>query len=87
MSINLSLTESLAAFVVECSYDALPTEVIAATKRRILDTIGVAWAGSTAPGCEGARVTVLAEGAKVRSTGTSVPLLITTPLSIRVRHM
>ncbi len=68
MSIKLSLTESLAAFVVESSYDALPAEVIAATKRRILDTIGVAWAGSTAPGCEGARMTILAEGAKGTST-------------------
>lgn len=64
MSISLSLTEALAAFVVETSYHALPAEIVAATKRRVLDTVGVAWAGSIAPGCEAARKTVLAEGAE-----------------------
>ena len=68
MPINSSLTEALAAFVVGSSYDSLPTEVVAATNRRVLDTVGVAWAGSTAPGCDGARATILAEGALGTST-------------------
>lgn len=67
MSENRSLTEHLSAFAAETHYDNLPSDVIAATKQRVLDTIGVAMAGSTAPGCEGARATILAEGA----TGTS----------------
>ncbi|NKB56403.1 MAG: hypothetical protein GKS00_08710 [Alphaproteobacteria bacterium] len=68
MTVNASLTEKLAVFAAEASYDTLPPEVIAATKQRILDTIGVALAGSTAPGCDGARKTILAEGARGTST-------------------
>lgn len=67
MSDSPSATESLAVFVASTDYGALPAEVITATKQRILDTVGVALAGSDAPGCEGARETILAEGA----TGTS----------------
>ena len=67
MSDNPSATESLAGFVADTSYGALPPDVIVSTKQRILDTIGVALAGSDAPGCDGARKTILAEGA----TGTS----------------
>jgi len=67
MSENRSATEILANFVAKNDYDTLPQNVIASTKQRILDTIGVALAGSNAPGCDGARKTILAEGA----TGTS----------------
>ncbi len=67
MSVNASLTETLAGFAEASDYESLPPEVIAATKQRVLDTIGVALAGSNAPGCDGARKTILAEGA----TGTS----------------
>lgn len=67
MSETPSATQTLATFVAETDYGALPANVIAATKQRILDTIGVALAGSDAPGCDGARETILAEGA----TGTS----------------
>ncbi len=62
-----SATESLAAFVAGTDFGALPPTVIASTKQRVLDTIGVALAGSTAPGCDAARTTILTEGA----TGTS----------------
>lgn len=68
VSESLSLTERLAAFVDDTGYDDLPSDVITATKRRVLDTVGVAWAGSVAPGCEAARKTVLAEGANGTST-------------------
>lgn len=63
-----SLTEQLAAFVASTGYDDLPEEVLASTKRRVLDTMGVAWAGSTAPGCDGARRVTLADGATGVST-------------------
>lgn len=62
-----SASQLLSGFVADTDYSSLPEDVIAATKQRILDTIGVALAGSDAPGCEGARETILTEGA----TGTS----------------
>lgn len=68
ISINSTLTEALAAFVVESTYGGLPTEVVASRKRRVLDSIDIAWAGSIAPGCEGARRMILAEGRTGKST-------------------
>lgn len=65
---RLTLTERLAAFSAETGYDDLPQEVIRATGRRVLDTLGVAWAGSDAPGCEAACAVVLADGAAGTST-------------------
>jgi 2-methylcitrate dehydratase PrpD len=63
MSEQQSLTEKLARFVVDTDFDDLPPDVVTSTKRRVLDTIGVAWAGSNAPGCEAAEATTLSEGA------------------------
>ncbi|MEE2689505.1 MAG: MmgE/PrpD family protein [Pseudomonadota bacterium] len=63
-----TLTEQLSNFIVDTNYKALPSDILASTKRRILDTMGVAWAGSTAPGCGDARTVTLAEGAKGVST-------------------
>jgi 2-methylcitrate dehydratase PrpD len=57
-----TVTERFAAFVETTDFDDLPADVIASTKQRILDTIGVAWAGSTAPGCGEARQMMLADG-------------------------
>jgi 2-methylcitrate dehydratase PrpD len=68
MSEQQSLTEKLARFVVDTDFDDLPPDVVTSTKRRVLDTIGVAWAGSTAPGCEAAEATTLSEGANGVST-------------------
>ena len=68
ISINSTLTEALAAFVVESTYGCLPTEVVASRKRHVLDSIDIAWAGSIAPGCEGARRMILAEGTTGKST-------------------
>ena len=48
MSETRSVTESLAGFVAGTDFDALPREVVSSTKQRVLDTIGVALAGSTA---------------------------------------
>ncbi len=58
-----SLSETLAAFVAATGYEDLPEEIIASTKQRLLDTLGCAWAGATAPGCQAAENTILAEGA------------------------
>jgi 2-methylcitrate dehydratase PrpD len=45
--LELSLSQHLAQWCCETPYDALPADVIAATKLRILDTIGLALAGRT----------------------------------------
>jgi len=42
-------TETLARFVANLEYDAIPKDVLDRTKRQILDIIGVALAGSTQP--------------------------------------
>lgn len=63
-----SATEILAKFVADTDFDTLPPAVITSTKQRILDTIGVALAGSTAPGCNAARAIILAEEAMGTST-------------------
>ena len=44
-------------------YDDLPDIVIETAKWFLLDTLGVAWAGASAPGAEQLRRTVFAEGA------------------------
>lgn len=68
MTMGMSLTQQLAKFTAATDFDDLPDDVIAATERRVLDTMGVAWAGSTAPGCEAACQTILDEQAAGVST-------------------
>lgn len=63
-----TVTERFAVFVETTNFDDLPADVIASTKQRILDTIGVAWAGSTAPGCDEARKMIVADGGKGASS-------------------
>ena len=42
----MSVTEILARFVAEAGYDQLPPEAVTAARRAVLDTVGVALAGS-----------------------------------------
>ncbi len=63
-----TLSERLAGFVADTSYADLPGDILHATKRRILDTLGCAWAGATAPGCAAAEAVILAEGGTGRAT-------------------
>ncbi len=63
-----TLSERLAGFVADTSYADLPGDILHATKRRILDTLGCAWAGATAPGCAEAEAVILAEGGAGRAT-------------------
>jgi 2-methylcitrate dehydratase PrpD len=44
--VNMSILEKLAAYLFETNYRSLPPEVIEATRKQILDTLGVAVAGS-----------------------------------------
>ncbi len=46
---SIGLTEALARWVAEATYEALPREAVHAAKRALLDTLGVAIAGSTQP--------------------------------------
>ena len=45
-----TLSESLGRYVFETRFAAIPQSVHTAAKRLMLDTLAVAWAGSTAPG-------------------------------------
>lgn len=63
-----TLSGSLADFVSATGFADLPDDVVASTRRRVLDTVGVAWAGSSAPGCEAAEASTLADGARAAST-------------------
>lgn len=56
-----SASQTLARHVVRTTYDDLPAPVIDAAKWFLLDTIGVAWAGTSAPGADALRRTVLAD--------------------------
>lgn len=58
-----SASQKIARHVVRTGYDDLPAPVIDATKWFLLDTIGVAWAGTGAPGADALRRTVLADHA------------------------
>ena len=58
----MSLSQHIAEHVVGMKAAAIPAEAIAAIKRLMLDTLGVAWAGSGAPGIPESREVVLGEG-------------------------
>jgi 2-methylcitrate dehydratase PrpD len=45
-------TRTLARWVAGLRYEDLPAEAVRAAKRQILDTLGVAWAGTRAEGVE-----------------------------------
>ena len=56
-------SQTLARHIVRTTYDDLPDAVIQSAKWFLLDTLGVAWAGTSTPGAEELRRTVLSEGA------------------------
>ena len=56
-------SQTLARHIVRTTYDDLPDAIIQTAKWFLLDTLGVAWAGTSAPGAEELRRTVLSEGA------------------------
>ncbi len=58
-----SASQTLARHVVRTTYDDLPAPAIDAAKWFLLDTVGVAWAGTGAPGADALRRTVLADHA------------------------
>ena len=47
-----AIVERLVTYISETNYDGLPKDVIAETKKFILDTLGVGLAGAREPGCK-----------------------------------
>jgi 2-methylcitrate dehydratase PrpD len=72
-----TLTHALATYAARMSYTDFPDTVVQATRRSIIDTVAVAWAGSNAEGVSAARDQILEESGSPQSTiwgcGTRVP--------------
>lgn len=65
---QMNISRQLANHVVGSSYVSLPAEAIDASRRAMLDTLGVAWAGAAAPGIPEVHALVRAEGGRAEST-------------------
>ncbi|WP_296555885.1 MmgE/PrpD family protein [Pigmentiphaga sp.] len=63
-----TLSARLAAHVIDTPWDALPPAAVLAAKHMALDTLAVAWAGTSAPGIPPVRETIVDEGGKPHST-------------------
>ncbi len=60
----MTITETLAAHVAATDCSRIPAPVTAATRRFVLDTLAVAWAGADAPGGKPIRDLVVADGGR-----------------------
>lgn len=73
----MTLSETLADYVVGTSYDDLPAPVIARAKELVLDTLAVAWAGTESSGSDDMCAMVTEEGGRADATiwgfGARVP--------------
>ena len=63
----MTLSEQLADFVVATPYEAIPGEAIACAKRLIVDTLAVAWAGTSSDGSADMLSLVTDEGGKAEA--------------------
>lgn len=66
--IPYSVSQRIAEYITSLSYSSLPESVCETAKLLILDTLAVAWAGTSAPGSESVYDLVIEEGG--RSDGT-----------------
>jgi 2-methylcitrate dehydratase PrpD len=64
----VSLSHELARYIADTPYSAIPESAIAAAKFFTLDTLAVAWAGSSAPGCREAYGLLADEGGRGEAT-------------------
>lgn len=62
-----TLSARLAAHVIDTPWDALPPAAVLAAKHMALDTLAVAWAGTSAPGIPPVRDALIDEGGKPQS--------------------
>ena len=65
---SISLSHHLAHHLVNTPYSAIPPGAIAAAKFFMLDTLAVAWAGSSAPGCREAYGLLHEDGGRQEAT-------------------
>ena len=63
-----SISQTIARHVVGCDYSALPASSVRAAKMLMLDTLAVAWSGTSAPGAPEARALLVDEGGRADST-------------------
>ena len=63
-----SISQTIAAHVAGCDYAALPASAVRAAKMLMLDTLAVAWSGTSAPGAPQARALLVEEGGRADST-------------------
>ena len=63
-----TVSEAIAKHVTAARYESLPADVALFTKRFVLDTLAVAWAGADAPGAPPIRELVRKEGGTAVST-------------------
>eukprot|EP01041_Mallomonas_annulata_P015122 gene15122-32076_t len=66
-SLPADTTRKFARWISGLRFDDLPVDVVAAAKRQVLDTVAVAWAGSSADGVDDVRQVVLACAGKPES--------------------
>ncbi len=59
---DLSLSQRLAAFIVDTSGDAIPAPIVHKAKRHILDTLGASLGGATAQEARSARAVMSGGG-------------------------
>ena len=59
-----SISQSIADHVVACNYAALPASAVSMAKTLMLDTLAVAWAGTSAPGAPEAHALLAEEGGR-----------------------
>ncbi|MBK8742522.1 MAG: MmgE/PrpD family protein [Betaproteobacteria bacterium] len=64
----MTLSEQLADFIVATSYDTIPDDVVACAKRLLVDTLAVAWAGTTSDGVADVAAMVGEEGGRPEAT-------------------
>ncbi len=64
----MSVSSQIADHIASARLERIPETAIQAAKRLMLDTLGVAWAGATAPGIPNTRDLVVGEGGKAEST-------------------
>jgi 2-methylcitrate dehydratase PrpD len=64
---HMNISAQVAEHIANTRTDSLPGEAIKAAKRLMLDTLGVAWAGSNAPGIPETRQLIMSDGGKGES--------------------
>ena len=65
---TMNVTAEIARYVSRLRYEDIPPEAIAAAKRFMLDTLAVAWAGTSEGGCGPAREVLLREHGRGETT-------------------